>query len=792
MAKLQRFIPQTPDPYLKQADQLGAVKFGHLNSLVDAINSTIYGDYLQLAGDGPMSTTLRALEDPEGNLAKLYLAIDKTAILGPLKIGDASSNVASAILQIDSTTQGVLFPRLTVVERDAIAAPAVGLLIYNADDLILNQWDGVEWTEVGGGGLGLLDDALMTSTLTAVVDKDNTESALLLSTERIGLSSDSTATTQTTAVIQATDTNSGIAIVPNGTGAITAQVPDGTAVGGNARGDYAVDLQTSRTSADEVAGKEYTTISGGQNNKASSFPHASVIGGINNNSSGRYSVTGGSGNSANSQASVAIGWGNTSGYGGTSFGRNNTATSTYGVVSGGQSNTASTGTHATVVGGQSNVSSGQFSVSGGDLSTASGLGSVALGIRLGATGSTASSTGTVAMGVGTISSGYASVAMGRNVNVSGSQGVGIGNNLSVTGLEAVCFGSGNTVSSDNSTISGGENNTIAAGANHQFIGGGGDNQILGTNATMDYNVIVGGSGNTAESGNNHRYMFIGGGSSNVVSEEWAVVTGGRNNSATAKDSTVVGGQGNTSSGQYSVSGGNNSTASGQESISFGGYSTASGGFTIAMGNANQASGGKSVVLGADSRATQTGSVAIGSVVFSDAEYAFVTGNRTIGYLYGQNTSANGRFQGNGDAQVSKLIARKQDTLTTGGTTVLSLDGSGTTNLIIPSGSNRAWNVKVETIATVTGITGTVDGVSVGDSIMQDDTLLFTKVAGVSSVVGVSNTNLIASDSLATAGLSYAAGASQELAITFTAPTFTGGGSVTVRAVSKVSLVEVAW
>src|SRR5210317_585124 len=236
MAKLQRFIPQTPDPYLKQADQLGAVKFGHLNSLVDAINSTIYGDYLQLAGDGPMSTTLRALEDPEGNLAKLYLAIDKTAILGPLKIGDASSNVASAILQIDSTTQGVLFPRLTVVERDAIAAPAVGLLIYNADDLILNQWDGVEWTEVGGGGLGLLDDALMTSTLTAVVDKDNTESALLLSTERIGLSSDSTATTQTTAVIQATDTNSGIAIVPNGTGAITAQVPDGTTAGGEARG----------------------------------------------------------------------------------------------------------------------------------------------------------------------------------------------------------------------------------------------------------------------------------------------------------------------------------------------------------------------------------------------------------------------------------------------------------------------------------------------------------------------------------------------------------------------------
>jgi hypothetical protein len=185
MAKLQRFIPQTPDPYLKQADQLGAVKFGHLNALVDSINSTVYGDYLQLQGDGPMSTTLRALEDPEGNLAKLYLAIDKTAILGPLKVGDVSANQPSAILQIDSTSQGVLFPRMTVAERDAIASPATGLIIYNSDDSILNTWDGTEWTEIGGGGLGLLDGALLSATLTPVVDKDNVQSPLQLSTSEV-------------------------------------------------------------------------------------------------------------------------------------------------------------------------------------------------------------------------------------------------------------------------------------------------------------------------------------------------------------------------------------------------------------------------------------------------------------------------------------------------------------------------------------------------------------------------------------------------------------------------------
>jgi hypothetical protein len=46
--------------------------------------------------------------------------------------------------------------------------------------------------------------------------------------------------------------------------------------------------------------------------------------------------------------------------------------------------------------------------------------------------------------------------------------------------------------------------------------------------------------------------------------------------------------------------------------------------------------------------------------------------------------------------------------------------------------------------------------------------------------------------MATALLTITAGASQQMAITFTAPTFAGGGSVTCRIVSKVSLVEVAY
>jgi len=55
--------------------------------------------------------------------------------------------------------------------------------------------------------------------------------------------------------IQATGstTNVSVSIVPKGTGAFSLQVPDGTSSGGNARGTRAVDLQTSRSSASQVA-----------------------------------------------------------------------------------------------------------------------------------------------------------------------------------------------------------------------------------------------------------------------------------------------------------------------------------------------------------------------------------------------------------------------------------------------------------------------------------------------------------------------------------------------------------
>jgi hypothetical protein len=52
---------------------------------------------------------------------------------GAIGIGTTTALLASAKVQIDSTTQGFLPPRMTNAQRTAIASPAVGLMVYCTD-----------------------------------------------------------------------------------------------------------------------------------------------------------------------------------------------------------------------------------------------------------------------------------------------------------------------------------------------------------------------------------------------------------------------------------------------------------------------------------------------------------------------------------------------------------------------------------------------------------------------------------------------------------------------------------
>lgn len=75
---------------------------------------------------------------------------------GQIGIG-TNAPTASAIVQIVSTTQGVMFPSMTSVQRLAIAAPAAGLLVYDVTANILMSFNGTRWQEVGGDPIGSIE-----------------------------------------------------------------------------------------------------------------------------------------------------------------------------------------------------------------------------------------------------------------------------------------------------------------------------------------------------------------------------------------------------------------------------------------------------------------------------------------------------------------------------------------------------------------------------------------------------------------------------------------------------------
>lgn len=151
---------------------------------------------------------------------------------------------------------------------------------------------------------------------------------------------------QQTNQILATGTNLPLILTPAGSGAIQAQAADAGIGGGNARGANAVDWQTTRSAANQVASGSNAVLGGGNGNLANA-----------NNSM----VGGGSGNTASGSAAAIAG------------GSANTASGSNSAVSGGASNVAA-GQNATVAGGNTNTANGGGSWSpGGQHSTTRGV-----------------------------------------------------------------------------------------------------------------------------------------------------------------------------------------------------------------------------------------------------------------------------------------------------------------------------------------------------------------------------------------------------------------------------------
>ena len=73
----------------------------------------------------------------------------------PAQVGINSNNSApdpSAMLDVKSTTKGLLPPRMNSAQRDAVVSPAAGLLIFNTDCNDVQLFNGAGWIPIGNSG----------------------------------------------------------------------------------------------------------------------------------------------------------------------------------------------------------------------------------------------------------------------------------------------------------------------------------------------------------------------------------------------------------------------------------------------------------------------------------------------------------------------------------------------------------------------------------------------------------------------------------------------------------------
>jgi len=262
----------------------------------------------------------------------------------------------------------------------------------------------------------------------------------------------------------------------------------------------------------------------------------------------------------------------------------------------------------------------------------------------------------------------------------------------------------------------------------------------------------------------------------VASGENSVVCGGERNGASGKNSFVGGGENNFATTQKaSVIGGANNRSTGDNgATSSGTSSTASGNGSMAFGIGATASGLRSFATSIGiSSSTNASSFGLGTA-------------RMIGAM--ANASHNRNFQ------YISLTSYANGDFTTGSSAYLGIQGGqfvGQPYSDISILNDYYWNVKCFWIAVVETISGTATGVSVGDFMTQCQ-LFGMKKVGASAATLTSVTNVATHGDASITGsatMVHSVGAAFYLTPTFTAPTFAGGGTLTMRVQAQFDIVE---
>lgn len=155
---------------------------------------------------------------------------------------------ASAQLDVSSTTRGLLAPRMTTAQRNAIASPAKGLLVYDTQENSLFHYNGSAWVNLsaGGGGGGF--------TLPYSASVDLNTNALSITNAGFGAAITGITTNEFGYAVSGISNSAygygiyGYANAPNAV-AVYGNTVEGTAVRGHSTGGIGVDARSTNNSA---------------------------------------------------------------------------------------------------------------------------------------------------------------------------------------------------------------------------------------------------------------------------------------------------------------------------------------------------------------------------------------------------------------------------------------------------------------------------------------------------------------------------------------------------------------
>lgn len=183
-----------------------------------------------------------------------------------LSIGSSTAANSKSMLDVVSTTKGALLPRMTTAQKNAIASPPTGLIVYDTDLSALFQYNGSAWKQFASDGLtftGTLTGNASTATALAANGSNCSAGQFPLGTDASGAVESCTALPTTIAGTANQITASAA------TGAITLSIPNSPTLPGTTSGTFSGNLTGNVTGNASTA---TALAANGANCSAGSFP----------------------------------------------------------------------------------------------------------------------------------------------------------------------------------------------------------------------------------------------------------------------------------------------------------------------------------------------------------------------------------------------------------------------------------------------------------------------------------------------------------------------------------------